>query len=127
MTFRGTGVSGFAKGKAFVIDRPSPFGEIPEGSIVVTDKIALEESAAIDLTRVIGLVVEEDPEGAAVLLGRGTGIPAIVVGTGSGRGIVTGDLMLIQKFDVIVTPDLAAMNRFEALRSAADSQLSLDL
>ena len=35
--------------------------------------------------------------------------------------------MLIQKFDVIVTPDLAAMNRFEALRSAADSQLSLDL
>ena len=126
MTFRGTGVSGFAKGKAFVIDRASPFGEIPEGSIVVTDKIALEERAAIAFTRVVGLVVE-DPEGAAVLLVSGTCFPAIVGGAGSGCGIVTGDLMLIQKFDVIVTPDLAAMNRFEALRSAADSQLSLDL
>ena len=126
MTFRGTGVSGFAKGKAFVIDRASPFGEIPEGSIVVTDKIALEESAAIDFTRVVGLVVE-DPEGAAVLLVSGTCFPSIDGVVGSGCVIVTGDLMLIQKFDVIVTPDLAAMNRFEALRSAADSQLSLDL
>ncbi len=120
-------MSGFAKGKAFVIDRVSSFGEIPEGSIVVADKIALEESAAIDFTRVVGIVAEEDPEGGAVLLGRGMGIPAIVGGAGCRRGIVTGDLMLIQKFDVIVTPDLAAMNRFEALRFAADSQLSLDL
>lgn len=122
-------MNGFAKGKAFVIDRnrENPFGEIPEGSIVVADKIALEESTTIEFARVVGIVVEEDSEGAAVLLGRGTGIPAIVGGAGCGRGVVTGDRILIQKFDVIVTPDLAAMNRFEALRSAADSQLSLDL
>lgn len=126
---RGTGTGGFAKGKAFVIDRTQadPFRDVPEGSIVVAESITLADSARLDFKKVAGLIVENDPEGEAELVGRGTGVPAVSGITGCTESIVTGDRVLIQHLDVLVNPDLSAVNRFERERTASDTQLSLDL
>ncbi len=128
MTFRGTGVRGFAKGKAYVAGPESPVDQLPEGTILVLEDFSLEASAGVDFTKVIGLVTEKgDASSPACVIARGVGIPAVVGVAGCLKAIVTGDRLLIQGLDVLVNPDLAAVNAFEEERGASDPQLSLDL
>jgi len=130
MTIRGTGVKGFAKGKAYVIaDQENPFENIPEGGVVLVAKdISLEDSAAIDFSKVVGIVTEEgDAASQVCVIARGTGVPAIVGVEGCLKEIVSGDRLLIQNYDVVINPDLDSVNEFERLRTSSDSQLSLDL
>ena len=130
MTRRGTGVGGFAKGRAFVVDdrgQRNPFEDIQPGSILVARTVSLADSVFIDFKNVVGMVTEEDPDGHVDLLARGIGIPAVVGLSGCTSEIVQGDRVIIQNLDVIVNPDLEAVNMFDKLRRAADSQLSLDL
>ena len=131
MTVRGTGVKGFAKGRAFVVKdtgQRNPFEDIPPGSILVAKSISLSDSALIDFRNVKGIVSEEeDHEGQINVLASGLGIPAIV-GVGEfAKEIVNGDRLLIQNFDLIVNPDLETVNNFEQLRSASSDQLTLDM
>ena len=56
MTVRGTGVKGFAKGRAFVVNdrgQRNPFEDIPAGSILVAKSVSLSDSALIDFRNVI--------------------------------------------------------------------------
>ncbi len=131
MIVRGSGVGGFAKGRAFVvIDRGqrNPFEDIPPGSVLVARTISLSDSVMINFKNVVAMVTEEeDRTGHASLLARGLGIPAIVGISGCLRDIYNGDRVLIQNLDVIVNPDLSAVAEFDRLRREADPQLSLDL
>ena len=130
MTFRGTGVSGFAKGRAFVVDdrgQRNPFEDLGPGSILVAKTISLSDSILIDFKNVQGIVIEEDPYGQVSLLARGTGIPAVVVGPGCIGEIFRGDRVLLRNLDVVVNPDMETMVEFDRLRREADPQLSLDL
>jgi phosphotransferase system enzyme I (PtsI) len=130
MATRGTGVGGFAKGRAFVVDdlgQRNPFEDIPPGSILVAKTVSLSDSTLIDFKNVLGMVTECDPDGHVCLLARGIGIPAVVGIEGCTSGIIRGDRVIIQNLDVIVNPDLEAVNTFDRLRKEADTQLSLDL
>ncbi len=131
MTVRGTGVRGFAKGKAFVVNdrgQRNPFENIPSGSILVAQDISLSDSALIDFRNVIGMVTENpDSSGQVCVLARGLGIPAIVGIPECTKMIVSGDRMIISSFDVSVNPDLETVNEYERQKSGSDSQLSLDL
>ena len=131
MITRGTGEGGFAKGRAFVVDdrgQRNPFEDIPPGSILVARTVSLSDSALINFKNVVGMVTEEeDFAGHVSLLARGLGIPAVVGITGCMSEIVRGDRVLIQNLDVLVNPDLAAVEEFERLRQEADPQLTLDL
>lgn len=130
MTARGTGVRGFAKGKAFVINdfsRRNPFEGIPAGSILVAPAITLSDSAMIDFRKVVGMVTfEPDTDGDVCLLARGMGIPAIVGVAEVSHKIVSGDRLLIRNLDVVINPDLETVMEFEELRAAASPQLRLD-
>lgn len=131
MTFRGNGVAGFAKGRAFVvIDRGqrNPFEDIPPGSVLVAKTVSLSDSALINFKNVVGMVTEEDDlSGHVGLLARGIGIPAVTGLGGCLAQIYNGDRVLIRNLDVIINPDLATVEEFDSLRRAADPQLSLDL
>ena len=131
MTIRGSGVGGFAKGKAFVaIDRGqrNPYEDIPPGSVLVARTVFLSDSVMINFSNVVAMVLEEeDLTGHPSLLARGLGIPAIVGVKGCLTDIINGDRILIQNLDVIVNPDLAAVEEFDRLRRESDPQLSLDL
>ena len=82
MTVRGTGVRGFAKGRAFVVrdcGQRNPFEDIPPGSVLVAERLSLSDSTLIDFRNVVGLAVcEEDADGQVCVLAKGIGIPAIV-------------------------------------------------
>ncbi|MBQ0025459.1 MAG: hypothetical protein KBT00_07050 [Bacteroidales bacterium] len=128
MTERGTGVKGFAKGKAFVVKDFSvrnPFEGIPPGSILVAPAVSLSDSALIDFKNVTGMVTEEDDPDAC-LIARGVGIPAVVGILGCTNKIVKGDRVLIRNLDVVVNPDLETVMEFEDLRAQADGQLRFD-
>ena len=131
MTVRGTGVAGFAKGRAFVVDdrgQRNPFEDIAPGSILIARTVSLSDSVMIDFKRVLGMVTEEeDVSGHVSLLARGLGIPAVTGISGCMSDIYNGDRILIQNLDVIVNPDLAAVEEFDRLRRESDPQLSLDL
>lgn len=131
MIVRGTGVKGFAKGKAFVVKdlgQRNPFEDIPFGSVLVVSELSLSDSALIDFKNIIGIVTEKsDPDGQALVIARGVGIPAIVGIENCTKDIVSGDRIIIRNFDVLVNPDLDAVNEFERVRSDSDSQLSLDI
>ena len=131
MTIRGSGVGGFAKGKAFVaIDRGqrNPYEDIPPGSVLVARTVMLADSVMINFNNVVAMVLEEeDLTGHANLLARGLGIPAIVGVKGCLIEIYNGDRILVQNHDVIVNPDLAAVGEFDRIRRESDPQLSLDL
>lgn len=128
MTVRGSGVRGFAKGKAYVIDEEHPFEEAPAGVILVTKDLSLEDSARIDFSKVVGIVTEaDDGNGHVRVLATGVGVPAIVGVKGCLKEIVSGDRIIIQNLDVLVNPNLDSVNKYESLRSSSDSQLSLDL
>lgn len=131
MTIRGTGVAGFAKGRAFVVDdrgQRNPFEDIPPGSILIAKTVSLSDSVMIDFKRVLGMVTEEeDVSGHVSLLARGLGIPAVTGISGCMVDIFNGDRILIQNLDVLVNPDLAAVEEFDRLRRESDPQLSLDL
>lgn len=131
MTIRGSGVGGFAKGKAFVaIDRGqrNPYEDIPPGSVLVARTVFLADSVMINFNNVVAMVLEEeDLTGHADLLARGLGIPAIVGIKGCLANIFNGDRILIRNLDVIVNPDLATLEEFDRLRRESDPQLSLDL
>ena len=130
MTIRGTGVRGFAKGKAFVVTdfgKRNPFEGIPEGSILVAPTISLSDSALIDFKKVVGMVTSEpDADGQVCLIATGTGIPALVGIEGCTRNIVGGDRLLIRNLDLVVNPDLETVMEFEDLRAAASPQLRFD-
>lgn len=131
MEKRGTGVKGFAKGRAFVVKdgaSRNPFENIPPGSILVARTVSLSDSALINFHNVVGLVTEEDdPAGHVRVIARGIGIPAIVGIQGCTSDIFSGDRMLIRNLDVVVNPDLETVKEYERLRSESDTQLSLDL
>ncbi|MBQ8060497.1 MAG: hypothetical protein IJ205_00930 [Bacteroidales bacterium] len=131
MTFRGNGVAGFAKGRAFVVDdrgQRNPYEDIPAGSILVAKTVSLSDSALINFKNVVGMVTEEeDLSGHVSLLARGIGIPAVTGINGCLVQIYNGDRVLIRNLDVVVNPDLATVEEFDAMRRAADPQLSLDL
>ncbi len=131
MTIRGSGVGGFAKGKAFVaIDRGqrNPYEDIPPGSVLVARTVFLADSVMINFNNVVAMVLEdEDLTGHADLLARGLGIPAIAGIKGCLANIFNGDRILIRNLDVIVNPDLATLEEFDRLRRESDPQLSLDL
>lgn len=131
MTTRGSGVRGFAKGKAFVVadsGQRNPFESIPKGSILVARTVSLSDSALIDFDKVVGMVIEEeDHDGQVCVIARGIGIPAIVGVRNCMKEIVSGDRLLIRNLDVVVNPDLGEVNEFDRLRFEADAQLSLDL
>ncbi len=131
MSVRGTGVRGFAKGRAFVVrdcGQRNPFEDIPPGSVLVVERLSLSDSTFIDFRKVVGVVVrEEDADGQVCVLAKGIGIPAIVGIADSVREVVTGDRLLIWNFDVFVNPDRETVIAYEKARSVADSQLSLDL
>lgn len=124
-------MGGFAKGKAFVaIDRGqrNPYEDIPPGSVLVARTVFLSDSVMINFSNVVAMVLEEeDLTGHPSLLARGLGIPAIVGVKGCLTDIINGDRILIQNQDVIVNPDLAAVEEFDRLRRESDPQLSLDL
>lgn len=129
MTFRGTGIKGFAKGRAFVASGDEEgCRNIPEGSILVISTISLTDSASIDFKNVAGIVTEkEDEDGQVGTLASGLGIPAVCGIVGCTQSIFNGDRLLIRNLDVVVNPDLSEVTEFEKLRRASDSQLSLDL
>ena len=128
---RGTGVRGFAKGRAFVVrdcGQRNPFEDIPPGSVLVAERLSLSDSTLIDFRNVVGLVIcEEDADGQVCVLAKGIGVPAIVGISDCLREIVTGDRLLIWNLDVLVNPDLDTTIAYEKARSDADSQLSLNL
>ena len=131
MTVRGTGVRGFAKGRAFVVKdcgQRNPFEDIPSGSVLVAERLSLSDSTLIDFRNIVGLVVcEEDADGQVCVLAKGIGVPAIVGISDCLKEIVTGDRLLIWNLDVLVNPDLDTTIAYEKARSDADSQLSLNL
>ncbi len=131
MTVRGTGVRGFAKGRAFVVrdcGQRNPFEDIPPGSVLVAERLSLSDSTLIDFRNVVGLVIcEEDADGQVCVLAKGIGVPAIVGISDCLKEIVTGDRLLIWNLDVLVNPDLDTTIAYEKARSDADSQLSLNL
>ena len=131
MTVRGTGVRGFAKGRAFVVrdcGQRNPFEDIPPGSVLVAERLSLSDSTLIDFRNVVGIVTcEEDADGQVCVLAKGIGVPAIVGIAESFNEIVTGDRLLIWNLDVLVNPDLDTTIAYEKARSDADSQLSLNL
>ena len=43
------------------------------------------------------------------------------------KEIYNGDRILVQNLDVLVNPDLSAVEEFDRLRRQSDPQLSLDL
>ncbi len=79
MTVRGTGVRGFAKGRAFVVKdcgQRNPFEDIPPGSILVAERLSLSDSTLIDFRNVVGIATrEEDAAGQVCVLAKGIGIP----------------------------------------------------
>ena len=130
MVFRGTGVPGFAKGRAFVaIDRGqrNPYEDIPPGSVLVARTVFLSDSVMINFNNVVAMVMIEDPAGHVSLLARGLGIPAVVGVNNCLSEIYNGDRVLVQNLDVIVNPDLSTLEEFDRIRRESDSQLSLDL
>jgi len=130
MVFRGTGVPGFAKGRAFVaIDRGqrNPYEDIPPGSVLVARTVFLSDSVMINFNNVVAMVMIEDPAGHVSLLARGLGIPAVVGVNNCLSEIYNGDRMLVQNLDVIVNPDLSTLEEFDRIRRESDPQLSLDL
>ena len=130
MVFRGTGVPGFAKGRAFVaIDRGqrNPYEDIPPGSVLVARTVFLSDSVMINFNNVVAMVMIEDPAGHVSLLARGLGIPAVVGVNSCLSEIYNGDRVLIQNLDVIVNPDLSTLEEFDRIRRESDPQLSLDL
>ena len=130
MVFRGTGVPGFAKGRAFVaIDRGqrNPYEDIPPGSVLVARTVFLSDSVMINFNNVVAMVMIEDPAGHVSLLARGLGIPAVVGVNNCLSEIYNGDRVLIQNLDVIVNPDLSTLEEFDRFRRESDPQLSLDL
>ena len=131
MTVRGTGVRGFAKGRAFVVKdcgQRNPFEDIPPVSVLVAERLSLSDSTLIDFRNIVGLVIcEEDADGQVCVLAKGIGIPAIVGISDCLNEIVTGDRLLIWNLDVLVNPDLDTTIAYEKARSDADSQLSLNL
>ncbi|HBN01818.1 MAG TPA: hypothetical protein DD383_04255 [Rikenellaceae bacterium] len=131
MTVRGTGVRGFAKGRAFVVrdcGQRNPFEDIPPGSILVAERLSLSDSTLIDFRNIVGLVVcEEDADGQVCVLAKGIGVPAIVGISDCLKEIVTGDRLLIWNLDVLVNPDLDTTIAYEKARSESDTQLSLNL
>ncbi|MBR5661336.1 MAG: hypothetical protein IKW99_07280 [Bacteroidales bacterium] len=131
MTFRGNGVAGFAKGRAFVVvDRGqrNPFEDIPPGSVLIARTVSLSDSVMINFNNVVAMVTEEeDLTGHVGLLARGLGMPAVVGITSCMRDIYNGDRVLVQNLDVLVNPDLSEVEEFDRLRREADPQLSLDL
>lgn len=131
MTVRGTGVRGFAKGRAFVVrdcGQRNPFEDIPPGSVLVAERLSLSDSTLIDFRGVVGIVTrEEDADGQVCVLAKGIGIPAIVGIADFVKEIVTGDRLMIWNLDVIVNPDLDTTIAYEKSRSESDSQLSLNL
>ena len=131
MTFRGNGVAGFAKGRAFVVfDRGqrNPFEDIPPGSVLIARTVSLSDSVMINLKNVVAMVTEEeDLTGHVGLLARGLGIPAVVGISNCMRDIYNSDRVLIRNLDVLVNPDLSEVEEFDRLRREADPQLSLDL
>ena len=131
MISRGTGIGGFAKGRAFVVDdrgQRNPFEDIPPGSILVARTVSLSDSALINFKNVVGMVTEEeDVSGHVSLLARGLGIPAVVGITGCMGEIIRGDRVLIRNLDVLVNPDLSTVEEYERMRQEADPQLTLDL
>lgn len=131
MFHRGAGVRGFAKGKAFVVEdcgQRNPYENLPSGCILVAASLSLSDSALIDFRKVVGLVTESpDHDGQVCVLARGIGIPAIIGIQGCTKMIVTGDRLIIRNLDLLVNPDLEAVNGFERMRTDSDDQLSLDL
>ncbi len=131
MTVRGTGVRGFAKGRAFVVKdcgQRNPFEDIPPGSVLVAERLSLSDSTLIDFRGVVGIVTrEEDADGQVCVLAKGIGIPAIVGIMDCFDEIVTGDRLMIWNLDLMVNPDLDTTIAYEMARSTADSQLSLNL
>lgn len=131
MTVRGTGVRGFAKGRAFVVKdcgQRNPFEDIPPGSVLVAERLSLSDSTLIDFRNVVGIVIrEEDLDGQVCVLAKGIGVPAIVGITNCFNEIVTGDRLLIWNLDVIVNSDLDTTIAYEKARSESDTQLSLNL
>lgn len=130
MVFRGTGVPGFAKGRAFVaIDRwqRNPYEDIPPGSVLVARTVFLSDSVMINFNNVVAMVMIEDPAGHVSLLARGLGIPAVVGVNNCLSEIYNGDRVLVQNLDVIVNPDLSTLEEFDRIRRESDPQLSLDL
>lgn len=131
MTVRGTGVRGFAKGRAFVVrdcGQRNPFEDIPPGSVLVAERLSLSDSTLIDFRGVVGIVTrEEDADGQVCVLAKGIGIPAIVGIMDCFDEIVTGDRLMIWNLDLMVNPDLDTTIAYEMARSTADSQLSLNL
>ena len=131
MTFRGNGVAGFAKGRAFVVfDRGqrNPFEDIPPGSVLIGRTVSLSDSVMINFKNVVAMVTEEeDLTGHVGLLARGLGIPAVVGISNCMRDIYNSDRVLIRNLDVLVNPDLSEVEEFDRLRREADPQLSLDL
>ena len=131
MTIRGSGVGGFAKGKAFVVvdnGQRNPYEDIPPASVLVARTVFLADSVMINFNNVVAMVLEEeDLTGHPSLLARGLGIPAIVGVKGCLANIYNGDRILIQNLDVIINPDLAAVEEYDRLRRESDPQLSLDL
>lgn len=128
---RGTGVRGFAKGRAFVVrdcGQRNPFEDIPPGSVLVVERLSLSDSTFIDFRKVVGVVVrEDDSDGQVCVLAKGIGIPAIVGVADAVGEVVTGDRLLIWNLDVMVNPDRETVIAYEEARFVADSQLSLDL
>ena len=131
MTFRGNGIAGFAKGRAFVVfDRGqrNPFEDIPPGSVLIARTVSLSDSVMINFKNVVAMVTEEeDLTGHVGLLARGLGIPAVVGISNCMRDIYNSDRVLIRNLDVLVNPDLSEVEEFDRLRREADPQLSLDL
>ncbi len=131
MTIRGTGVGGFAKGKAYVvIDRGerNPYEGIPKGVILVVKTLSLSDSALIDFRNVIGIVCEEpDTSGQVTIIAKGVGVPAVTGIENCTRDIVSGDRLIIQNLDLLINPDLGAVNAFEKIREETSTQLSLNL
>lgn len=130
MVFRGTGVPGFAKGRAFVaIDcgQRNPYEDIPPGSVLVARTVFLSDSVMINFNNVVAMVMIEDPAGHVSLLARGLGIPAVVGVNNCLSEIYNGDRVLVQNLDVIVNPDLSTLEEFDRIRRESDPQLSLDL
>lgn len=74
----------------------NPFADAPQGSILIAEEITPADTAMMDPSRVTGFAaVLGGPEGHAAIMARAMGIPAVLGVAALVKGIVTGDMMIV--------------------------------
>lgn len=85
-----------------------PLARLPEGSVIVADRLLPSDTIFLDRAKVAGMVTERGGENShAAVLARSMGIPSVTQVQGILTGVRTGDLMVVDGVAgrVVVDPD----------------------